>query len=134
MTKKEGGEQMSGKKSSGKNGLLDKAKVEYVSGPALMELKTAAKLAGIETTVLEMGMRLIKRPDGEGVIFRLALPEMLQKANEIELLIRDGLKKVAKALSPGPLSVKSYRKESSLIFWYATGGPGIRRSGAKNAV
>jgi hypothetical protein len=97
---------------------------EVVKGESFMQVKAAAKLAGIHPTILEMGQRLLKRPDGEGAEFTLGTPDLLRRANDIETMFVAGLKKVARALGPGGLSVKCFRDEKRLVFWYAPGGPG----------
>ena len=101
-------------------------KVQFLDGKAFIELKAAARLAGIPESVLEMGQRLLKRPDVEGGIFLLATSELQSKANEIEAIFRLGLRKIAKALGSGGLTVKRYRDEGRLVFWYAV-GPGKKR-------
>ena len=109
------------------NLLPEKVKIEYISGGAFIALKSASKLAGIHPAITEMGLTLLKKPN-EGGIYVLGTPEMLNKANEIELLFRDGLRRIAKIFGPGGQAVKSYREENRLIFWY--GIPKVKRKAA----
>lgn len=107
------------------------AKVQFVDGKKFIEIKSAAKLAGIHPAVLEMGRRLLNNPDGEGGVFLLATAELQKAGNEIEEVVRAGLRKVARGLGPGGLAVKSYRDEDRLVFWYTlAGGPKAKRPAA----
>ena len=44
--------------------LPDNLKIEYVQGKPFMELKAAAKLAGIHPVILEMGRKLLEHVGG----------------------------------------------------------------------
>ena len=114
------------KAKAGAMQLPAKMKVEYIKGPAFISLKRAAKLAGINSISLEIGQKLLTTVDGEGAILLLATPELIQRANDIEAIVRLDLRKIAKAIGPGGLSVKSVRDADKLAFWY-TLGPGPRR-------
>ena len=95
------------------------SKFGMIAGETFVQLKAAAKLAGIHPVVLEMGQRLLKQPDSQGAAFDLATPEMLKRADDIEAMFVKGLKKVAGAFGSTPMNVKSYRDDKNrLVFWY----------------
>lgn len=102
--------------------LPETVKLQFVDGKKFIEIKAAARLAGIHPVVLEMGRKLLENPDGQGGVFLLATEQIRKQANEIEQVFRRGLQKVAKTLGPGGLAVKSYRDEERLVFWYARAG------------
>ena len=108
---------------------LPNAKIEYIQGQPFLKLKEAAKLAGIHPVILEMGKRLLARPDVEGGVFPLKGPEMQKNADAIEQQFVWGLRKIAKALSAIPLRVKSVREEERLVFFYAVSGGGAKPKG-----
>lgn len=100
--------------------LPEKLKFESISGKQFIQVKSAAKLAGIHPVILEMGKKLMESVDGQAASFLLGTPEMLKKANEIENEFNKGLKKVAKAFG-NSFSIKSYRDDNKLYFWYTQG-------------
>ncbi|MGH7185779.1 MAG: hypothetical protein ACREIB_05835 [Pseudomonadota bacterium] len=119
------------KKAAGGGHILpEKMKFEMISGVAFVKLKDAAKLAGIHPVVLEMGQRLLKKVDGEGAIFALGTAELQKHAEAIEAMIKAGLRKISKVFGPGGLAVKSVRDGERLVFWYRTGGSGIKKAAA----
>ena len=102
-----------------KNVDLTKMKIEYIQGQPFLKAKTAARLAGIDSNVLQMGINLLKRPDGQGAVFLLATKELQQAADDLENLISIGLRKVAKGIGQS-VKVKCFRSDERLIFWYET--------------
>ena len=95
-------------------------KIEYLKGQAFIELKAAARLAGIHPEILERARHLLASEGSECCSFKLATPELLKAANEIEALFRTGLNRVAKVFGSVRFRVKSYRDETRLVFWYET--------------
>ena len=91
---------------------------ETIDGGKFMQVKAAARMAGIHPVILEMGQRLLKSQDREGAAFVLATPEMQKRGDDIEAMIVKGLKRVAKASNTGAVNVKSYRQNDRLTFWY----------------
>ena len=98
-------------------------KIETVTGQKFIEIKAAAKLAGVHPVVLEVSQRLLRDPN-QGARFTLGTKEMQAKATEIEDMFRVGLKKVSKAMGHR-YAVRSHKDGDALVFWYATDGPGL---------
>jgi hypothetical protein len=99
-------------------------KFETISGQRFVEIKAAAKLAGVHPVALEMAQKLLKDLN-QGARFVLADRKMEEKASAIEELFRAGLKKVAKAMGQR-LAVRSHKDGNSLVFWYDSRGPGLQ--------
>lgn len=106
-------------------------KIQTIAGKEFIELRNAAKLAGVHPAVLEMGQILLKNLE-QGGVFMLASRAKQEKATEIDEVFRSGLKKVIRSLGPGGLSVKSLvdRDNDRIVFWLQSGGPGIKRKAA----
>lgn len=95
-------------------------KFEVVEGKKFIEIREAAKLAGIHPVVLEMGQRLLKDVGGAGAAFTLANEAMVKKADDIDAMFKTGLKRIAKAFEPNrKIRVKAHRDGNRLVFWYA---------------
>lgn len=97
------------------------AKFESIDGEGFVRIREAAKLGRVHPVVLEMGQRLLKKPNGTGAAFTLATPDLMKRAEDVEKMFKGGLRKVAKALDgEHKYKVKSHRDGNRLVFWYAT--------------
>ena len=96
-------------------------KFEVVGGEKFIEIREAAKLAGIHPAIIEMGQRLLKKPGEEGGVFQLTTSELQARGESIEQTFKAGLRKVAKAMGPGGLAVRSLREDLRITFWYRQG-------------
>jgi hypothetical protein len=98
-------------------------RVSYLGGEKFVEIKAAAKLAGIHPAILEMGQRLLKAPGRECGVFQLGTEELQKRSAELRAMFVTGLKKVARAFAPAGMRVQSHATDDRLTFWYEQGKP-----------
>lgn len=90
---------------------------DVLRGDEFTQIKTAARLSGIHPDVLAAGRKLLAQPT-QGVVFKLATPELIAKADAIEALFVAGLKKVSKAFGGGKAKSFVDREHKRIVFWF----------------
>lgn len=93
-------------------------RLETINGEHFIQVKAAARLAGVHPAVLGMGQKLLKQP-GQGSYFKLADPKILSNAGAIETAMMRDLKRVVRALAGKGHKAKSYLDydEKRIVFW-----------------
>lgn len=95
------------------------AKFTVVDGQPFVRLRDAARLAGIQPVVLEMGQTLLSRVGGSGAAFALSTPELVRSSDDIIKTFKTGLRRYAKAMEPNQkIKLKAFREGQRLVFWY----------------
>ena len=119
---------MRGKSNGSLEVVLDKVKIEIITGDGFIKIRDAARLSRIHPIVLEMGQKLIDSPGKAAARFSLATKDLKDNAEDLKTTMLTGLRKVARYLGDGTLTLKCSRIGDSLNFWYEPKGPNRRKT------
>lgn len=97
--------------------LPEKLAFDTLKGEEFTQIQTASRLSGIHPEILAAGRRLLSTPT-QGFVFKLASPEHLAKANDIESLFVKGLRKVSKAFGGGKAKSFLDYEQKRIVFWF----------------
>ena len=119
---------MRGKSNGSLEVVLDKVKIEIITGDGFIKIRDAARLSRIHPVVLEMGQKLIDSPGKAAARFSLATKDLKDNVEELKKTMLAGLRKVAGYVGDGTLTPRCSRIGDSLNFWYEPKGPNRRKT------